>query len=75
MLEKCNKNGEIKKFGFYLRCVCKLGFVGNGIYCNDIDECKMGEVVCLVYVDCVNMLGLYNCKCYEGFEEVDMFIF
>ena len=69
--EKCSKDGEIKKFGSHLRCVCKSGFAGNGTYCNDIDECKTGEAVCSVHADCVNTPGSHRCKCHEGFEEVD----
>ena len=67
--EQCSKDGEIKKFGAHLRCVCKAGFHGNGTYCNDIDECKTGEAVCSVHADCVNTPGSHYCKCHQGFEK------
>ena len=69
--EECSKDGEIKKFGSHLRCVCKSGFVGNGTYCNDINECITGEAVCSVHADCVNTPGSHYCKCRQGFEEQD----
>lgn len=67
--EKCSKDGEIKKFGSHLRCVCNTGFDGNGTHCTDIDECTTGAAVCSVYADCVNTPGSHYCKCHEGFED------
>lgn len=67
--EKCSEDGEMKKFGSHLKCMCKSGFHGNGTYCNDIDECKAGEAVCSVHADCVNTPGSHYCKCRQGFED------
>lgn len=45
MLDKCSKDGEIRKYRVYLKCLCKKGFIGDGFICIDIDECgKMGSV-------------------------------
>lgn len=33
----------------------------------DIDECIIGNYDCYVNVICINIIGLYNCICKEGF--------
>lgn len=33
-------------------------------FCEDIDECIVGFYDCLLFVRCVNMLGLYRCECF-----------
>lgn len=37
-------------------------------YVIDVDECIIGEVICYVNVFCLNMIGLYVCRCIRGYE-------
>lgn len=67
--EKCSEQGEIKKFGSHLECVCKDGFDGNGINCSDINECVTGEAFCSMHADCINTPGSHYCRCHKGFED------
>lgn len=54
-------------FGFFW-CICKIGYIGNGVDCVDINECECGEYNCYVNFICVNLNGLYSCICLLGFN-------
>ena len=49
------------------RCQCKSGFIGNGTYCQDVDECK-GERKKCSNGECRNHIGTYSCLCHNGFR-------
>ena len=67
--DRCSKYGEIKKYGKNLACVCKNGFSGNGLNCTDVDECGLKESsLCHEDANCINSIGSFHCKCYEGFK-------
>ncbi|XP_066283358.1 uncharacterized protein [Branchiostoma lanceolatum] len=51
------------------RCVCEPGWVGDGVYCQDFDECTI--VSCGVHQRCVNTPGSHACECVPGYMEVD----
>ncbi|XP_078695586.1 uncharacterized protein LOC144924352 [Branchiostoma floridae x Branchiostoma belcheri] len=50
-------------------CVCDPGWVGDGVYCQDFDECTI--VSCGDNRRCVNTPGRHVCECVPGFLEVD----
>ena len=68
--EKCSEHGEIRKDGAHLECVCKNGFIGNGVNCTDVDECKEGGALCPLHADCINTLGSHRCECRVGFKNI-----
>lgn len=69
-LEKCIcevENIDIcdKVFG---NCSCRVGWKGMNCF-EDIDEClvDVNNLVCLDYLNCINLNGIYLCICDEGF--------
>uniref|UniRef100_A0A803JTA1 Uncharacterized protein n=2 Tax=Xenopus tropicalis TaxID=8364 RepID=A0A803JTA1_XENTR len=45
---------------------CPAGFTGDGLHCNDIDECLQNGT-CSVNAICTNIVPGYNCTCKTGF--------
>ncbi|XP_077305989.1 uromodulin-like [Lithobates pipiens] len=67
----CDPNATCGEFGGDQQCTCKVGFAGNGTYCEDIDECQDRYTNnCGFYGGgtCVNTIGSYTCKCNNGFK-------
>ncbi|XP_068103358.1 uromodulin-like [Hyperolius riggenbachi] len=65
----CHPNATCGEFGGFQQCTCKEGFVGNGSYCEDINECQNdSNNICYPYTcgKCVNTIGSYYCTCYSG---------
>ncbi|XP_040211689.1 uromodulin-like [Rana temporaria] len=67
----CHPNATCSEFGGYGECTCKEGFTGDGISCNDIDECQSNYTLnCNNYGagSCVNTIGSFTCNCSRGYE-------
>ncbi|KAI6649725.1 SCO-spondin-like [Oopsacas minuta] len=55
-------------YGSYT-CVCKQGFMGDGIDCTDINECSFYYPACGQYpAVCMNIVGGFNCVCPTGYS-------
>uniref|UniRef100_A0A8C4XBH9 EGF-like domain-containing protein n=1 Tax=Erpetoichthys calabaricus TaxID=27687 RepID=A0A8C4XBH9_ERPCA len=51
------------------RCVCQLGYRGNGTHCEDVDECSLNNGGCQHI--CSNIPGTYQCSCRDGYQLMD----
>ena len=47
-------------------CECNAGYSGNGMTCDDVDECLASP--CSETAECQNSLGSYSCACPAGFD-------
>uniref|UniRef100_A0A8C9FJH3 Epidermal growth factor n=1 Tax=Pavo cristatus TaxID=9049 RepID=A0A8C9FJH3_PAVCR len=63
-MDHCNRNlsGCINTEGGYV-CKCLEGYMGDGLHCEDIDECKMGTHTCGENRTCTNTEGNFTCSC------------
>lgn len=70
---KCHQNSTCKNEKFRRVCQCQDGFLGDGLECFDVDECKMGPPfdACGPGTRCLNTIGGYTCECRLGFVRID----
>ena len=48
-------------------CSCSDGFTGNGVICDDVDECLGVNHNCDAFATCDNDHGVYTCECNKGY--------
>uniref|UniRef100_F1KPH9 Latent-transforming growth factor beta-binding protein 1 n=1 Tax=Ascaris suum TaxID=6253 RepID=F1KPH9_ASCSU len=48
-------------------CTCKVGYIGDGRHCDDVDECSLPGV-CDAAADCHNTNGSFTCVCQPGYS-------
>ncbi|XP_038172459.1 uromodulin [Arvicola amphibius] len=66
---ECHSNATCMVDGVVTTCFCHLGFTGNGLECEDVDECAIPQAHnCSANSVCVNTLGSYACVCQDGFR-------
>ena len=62
----CDENATCTESSGEPKCVCAMGFTGNGLTCADIDECDDDNGGCASDAICVNQPGGVRCLCEEG---------
>nr|XP_004665497.1 uromodulin [Jaculus jaculus] len=66
---ECHSNATCMVDGVITTCSCHSGFTGDGLICEDLDECATPETHnCSANSSCVNTLGSYACACPDGFR-------
>ena len=65
---ECQLNSICKNTIGSYRCLCKNGFKGNGIYCEDVNECLIELDNCWPNSKCLNTIGSFICVCNMGFK-------
>ena len=67
----CSLNANCENYAGGYNCHCLSGFSGNGLECEDIDECAQVTLNhCHQNADCKNTIGDYECTCREGYDDV-----
>ncbi|XP_051001080.1 uromodulin [Acomys russatus] len=66
---ECHSNATCTVDGVVTTCSCQKGFTGDGLVCEDMDECATLQTHnCYANSSCVNTLGSYECSCLDGFR-------
>ncbi|XP_018423441.1 PREDICTED: uromodulin-like [Nanorana parkeri] len=65
---KCHPEATCEDYFGYLQCSCKDGFIGDGFYCSDVDECAYYWSNKCGYYTCVNTYGSFYCTCPSGYH-------
>ncbi|XP_076463392.1 nidogen-1-like [Babylonia areolata] len=64
----CHEHADCVPSDQSFRCVCRAGFQGSGMDCQDIDECAMDLDVCDQNARCFNVYGSFQCQCLPGYR-------
>uniref|UniRef100_A0A8B9BF64 Signal peptide, CUB and EGF-like domain-containing protein 2 n=1 Tax=Anser brachyrhynchus TaxID=132585 RepID=A0A8B9BF64_9AVES len=65
-LDDCHPDAICQNTSKLYKCMCKVGYTGEGKKCEDIDECDNDFNGGCVH-ECFNIPGNYRCTCYDGF--------
>ncbi|XP_037066968.1 uromodulin isoform X3 [Peromyscus leucopus] len=66
---ECHNNATCMLDGVVTTCSCQTGFIGDGLVCEDMNECAIpGAHNCSDNGICLNTLGSYECICQNGFR-------
>ncbi|HVU06159.1 MAG TPA: EGF domain-containing protein [Polyangiaceae bacterium] len=64
----CDPNATCSGTGADAKCACVAGYTGDGVHCDDVDECAPGATNdCDANAACKNRPGGYTCTCNAGY--------
>lgn len=64
----CDTIASCSNFDGGFECACPAGYTGDGVSCDDIDECTAGTDNCSANGSCKNTPGGFDCKCNRGYQ-------
>jgi len=66
--DRCSQFADCINQSGTFQCQCRAGFTGDGLTCNDIDECLTNNGDCHALAKCQNTVGGHVCTCNIGFD-------
>ncbi|KAK6191563.1 hypothetical protein SNE40_003218 [Patella caerulea] len=66
--QDCDVNADCIPSGETFRCKCRVGYDGDGVSCQDVDECSFGLNTCDENARCFNVPGSFQCQCAPGYS-------
>ena len=63
----CDENASCSNNHGSFACACNSGWIGNGIACENVDECLNADA-CPANSDCHDQPGAYNCVAHDGYK-------
>ena len=67
-IENCHADADCTDEGDSFSCACNPGYEGDGVHCENIDECAHGADDCDLDASCTDTEGSYSCGCNPGYE-------
>ena len=64
----CDSNAFCSELETGAFCTCNAGFAGDGLSCDDVDECAGGLDTCSEFATCTDTEGSFDCECIDGFS-------
>lgn len=65
----CSPNAHCRPDAWGLAaCTCLAGFIGDGVVCLDVDECRSPDSGCGLNATCTNTPGSRSCACNTGYS-------
>ena len=65
--DPCHSDATCVNLDGTFTCHCNDFFVGNGLFCDDLDECETQNHSCHSNAACINRQNGYDCKCSTGY--------